>query len=520
MIDQVDTSAVVAARAGDRATLEKLVVEYLPLVYSIARRALPVEADADDVVQETMVRLVKGIGGLREPERFRSWLVAITVNQIRDHRARSQAAPLRLAEHDEQPDRYAEFVDRALTRVTLNRQRRELEPATRWLDLADRELLSLWTLECGDHLTRAEIAHALGTSVHNATVKVGRLRTRLDTARLLTRALSATPRCPGLTEAAAQWSGEPNPLWRKRLLRHVDGCPTCREAGADLVPVQRLLMASALLLVPLGYADKMLPGVLNTAATRQVSRPKIDASGARTMPAARPPRIAGVAVTKPVLAAASVAMVAVCGIGVTAFATRGPDSQNTVELGTTRNAPPSSSAGATSSGPASSSITSTQAAPSSSTVPSATAPSPTRSPTSVRKPTPTSTVTPTSATPTKSSPDTSSFVLDPNSSRMLTRLNEKRRELGLAEVKESPDHVKEAYDCAAGNLRAGTFEHCGYEVLYGGGGHPKPEDLVDSWFWSPRHREALTQPGSRWAGAVIVNDPEDNRYIAAINLDY
>ncbi|WP_436969360.1 RNA polymerase sigma factor [Actinacidiphila glaucinigra] len=56
--------------------------EGLPLVYNIAGRALDGHADVDDVVQETLLRMVRGLSELRDPAAFRSWLVAITIRQV------------------------------------------------------------------------------------------------------------------------------------------------------------------------------------------------------------------------------------------------------------------------------------------------------------------------------------------------------------------------------------------------------------------------------------------------------
>ena len=66
-----------AARLGDRQALQALLAEHLPLIYNIIGRALEGHADVDDVVQETMLRVVRGLPRLRDPSRFRSWLVAI-----------------------------------------------------------------------------------------------------------------------------------------------------------------------------------------------------------------------------------------------------------------------------------------------------------------------------------------------------------------------------------------------------------------------------------------------------------
>ncbi|WP_167976336.1 sigma-70 family RNA polymerase sigma factor [Lentzea indica] len=301
---------VEAARAGDRAALDAVVAACLPLVYNVAGRAVNADADVDDVVQETMVRVIRGIDALREPERFRSWLVAVTINQVREHHRRRDAAPAPLEEYD-RADPGAEFVEVALSRLHFAQQRREVDEAARWLDPADRELLALWTLERVGQLTRAEVTDALDLGAHAVTVRVSRLKGRLETIRHLVRALSVEPRCAGLERAAQGWSGEPNPLWRKRLLRHVDECGRCRRGVDDAMPVERILTGAALLTVPAAYLPRLLDSlsqvepVAHVAALDHHAEHLAEASGLFG-------RVAGFASGKPVLAVAGAA--AVCAL--------------------------------------------------------------------------------------------------------------------------------------------------------------------------------------------------------------
>lgn len=87
-------STIAAAQAGDRRALDELVEGWLPLVHNVVGRALNGHSDVDDVVQETMPRAVGNLGSLRDPDSFRSWLVAIVVRQIRDRARRRQPARL------------------------------------------------------------------------------------------------------------------------------------------------------------------------------------------------------------------------------------------------------------------------------------------------------------------------------------------------------------------------------------------------------------------------------------------
>lgn len=129
------TAAVEAAKAGDEHAREELIASYLPLIYNVVGRALDGHADVDDVVQETMLRVLESLSDLREPASFRSWLVAIAMNQVRRRWTADRKAPV--VGWDQAPegaDRSADFVDLTILKLGLSGQRREVAAATRWLD--------------------------------------------------------------------------------------------------------------------------------------------------------------------------------------------------------------------------------------------------------------------------------------------------------------------------------------------------------------------------------------------------
>lgn len=239
---------MVAARAGDQQAQDELVTGFLPLVYNIVGRALRGHADVDDVVQEVMLRMLQGLDGLRDPDRFRSWLVAVTMNEIRRHWNRRQASPAdtRVDDVADVADPATDFVDLTIFRLGLAGQRREVAEATRWLDENDRALLSLWWLEAAGELTREEVAAALELSQQHTAVRVQRMKIQLETARVVVRALSAEPRCEELLAMVAHWDGVPSALWRKRIARHARGCAACSGYWIGLVPAEGLLVGLGL----------------------------------------------------------------------------------------------------------------------------------------------------------------------------------------------------------------------------------------------------------------------------------
>ena len=225
-----DAATVDAARAGDRDALDALVAQSLPLVYNIVGRALSGHADVDDVVQETLLRMVSHLTDLRDPRAFRSWLVAIAIRQVRDRhhfQKTTQTRHAHLDDADDVPDVAGDFVDVTIMRLGLTDQRREVAEATRWLAAEDRDLLSLWWLEETGEVDRRELAEALQLSAPHAAVRVARMKDQVETARTVVRALQARPGCMDLYEIARTWDGEPSPLWRKRFGRHVRECEVC-----------------------------------------------------------------------------------------------------------------------------------------------------------------------------------------------------------------------------------------------------------------------------------------------------
>jgi RNA polymerase sigma-70 factor (ECF subfamily) len=74
-----DGDLVVAARAGEEWAQEALFRRHAPLVNGLAYRLMGRDSDVDDLVQETFVQALAGLGRLRSTETFSSWLAAIVV---------------------------------------------------------------------------------------------------------------------------------------------------------------------------------------------------------------------------------------------------------------------------------------------------------------------------------------------------------------------------------------------------------------------------------------------------------
>jgi RNA polymerase sigma factor (sigma-70 family) len=238
-----------AAQRGDQRARDALVRRYLPLVYNIVGRSLHGYPDIDDVVQETMLRIVSDLSARRNPEGFRAWVGAIATREVTTYLRQAAEAAQLTAALVRIPEPTVEFEEAAVLQLRLSGQRREVAEAGRWLDQEDRVALALWWLEAVGEMTREEVAAALETSAAYAAVRIQRMRTQLDLSRSVVAALSASP-CRQLGLTTADWDSRPSALWRKRIFRHVRGCAVCLATSQERVAAERLLVGYGLVPVP------------------------------------------------------------------------------------------------------------------------------------------------------------------------------------------------------------------------------------------------------------------------------
>ena len=70
------------AKSGDRAALEAVIEAVQGDVYALALRFLWHPQDAEDAMQEILIRVITGLGGFRGQSRFRTWVYRIACNTL------------------------------------------------------------------------------------------------------------------------------------------------------------------------------------------------------------------------------------------------------------------------------------------------------------------------------------------------------------------------------------------------------------------------------------------------------
>ncbi|MHC5038118.1 MAG: RNA polymerase sigma factor [Planctomycetota bacterium] len=85
-----DTALVKAAKSGNPRAFQHLVERHMREVYALAFRLVNHHADAEDISQDALVRVFRGLAGFREDASFRTWLYRIVINCFLNHRKAEQ----------------------------------------------------------------------------------------------------------------------------------------------------------------------------------------------------------------------------------------------------------------------------------------------------------------------------------------------------------------------------------------------------------------------------------------------
>jgi RNA polymerase sigma-70 factor (ECF subfamily) len=96
-VDDSDDLLVARARAGDPSAFGRLVDRYYADCLRYATRMLGDAEEAEDIVQEVLVRVYRSLARYDERARFRGWLLRILVNRCRSA-ARKRGRRSRLME--------------------------------------------------------------------------------------------------------------------------------------------------------------------------------------------------------------------------------------------------------------------------------------------------------------------------------------------------------------------------------------------------------------------------------------
>jgi RNA polymerase sigma-70 factor, ECF subfamily len=179
------TSLVEAAAKGERPALEALLLRAQEVAYRFGLTVCGHVDDAEDVMQEALLKTYRHVSRLRDPAAFRPWLYRTVRNACLMRRRRRAHEPARVLSLDEllpERDRIRPLdvpdpgrSPEALAQNT--RLRRRLRRALRALPPAFRVIVFLREME---GLSTREVAEVTGLSEANVKARLHRARLQLQ----------------------------------------------------------------------------------------------------------------------------------------------------------------------------------------------------------------------------------------------------------------------------------------------------------------------------------------------------
>jgi len=173
-MDPSDEILVRRSRSGDAAALAQLYVRHAPRLQSYLRRVLRSHEEAQDVLQDTFLRLFEGRGRYAERGRFRSWLYTVATRQAFDRIRNETRRAALLAER-------AQGVTPLRDPLQHTADRQVLERIDAVLDTMPPETVTAFHLRMREEFRYAEIAAICGdpegtlrSRVHHALKKIHR----------------------------------------------------------------------------------------------------------------------------------------------------------------------------------------------------------------------------------------------------------------------------------------------------------------------------------------------------------
>ena len=152
-----------AAQAGDQVAFSNLVERFQRDVYGKAFSILRNHLDADDVVQETFLRVYRALPGFRFESSFRTWLITIATRQALNFKDRDRWGHESLDASEDGQEHAALRVEGTQLSALLDAEsRRILREALPRLPKRQQQAL---TLKLQNDWKYERIAQEMGTSV-------------------------------------------------------------------------------------------------------------------------------------------------------------------------------------------------------------------------------------------------------------------------------------------------------------------------------------------------------------------
>ncbi|MGV6831343.1 MAG: RNA polymerase sigma factor [bacterium] len=163
--------------AGDQSAFAVIVDQYKDLVFSIAIQMVKHQEEAEEVAQDTFIKVFKSLRSYKGDSKFSTWIYRVAYNtsldRIKKNKRKQQTYTI-----DEFTENQVKDMEDALDILEVNERNKAVEEVMKLLHPDDSTLLNLFYFE---ELSLDEIGKIMYLKPNNVKVKLFRARKRLAT---------------------------------------------------------------------------------------------------------------------------------------------------------------------------------------------------------------------------------------------------------------------------------------------------------------------------------------------------
>ena len=160
---------------GNTNAFNILVDRYKDLVYSLALKMVKNREEAEEVAQDTFIKVFKSLSQFKGDSKFSTWIYKVTYNTCLD-RLKKQKREQQVVSIDEFNTNQIKSIDNALDKMEDKEREKAIQDCINLLPSDDAFLLTLFYF---DEQSLEEIAKVLGLTANNVKVKLFRSRKKL-----------------------------------------------------------------------------------------------------------------------------------------------------------------------------------------------------------------------------------------------------------------------------------------------------------------------------------------------------
>ena len=166
------------SNAQSAGQFEKIIEPHLPHLYQLAFRFCNNRPDAEDLVQDVVIKLLPRSKEMAQIEKLRPWLAKIIYHQFIDNYRQRERSPLSLVNDSEDAllEQAAPHYDNPENQAEADLSQKQLQLALQSLNLDQRAVVLLHDVE---GYTLAELEGILGSPQGTLKSRLNRARTQL-----------------------------------------------------------------------------------------------------------------------------------------------------------------------------------------------------------------------------------------------------------------------------------------------------------------------------------------------------